>query len=433
MLRLLPGALLLSLLVSCSMGNVIGPGSSIIATTPVTGQNAWTVLVYMNADNDLPNSAFSDLLALQAADLSGKRIVVLALVDLGASGNLIQGGWPDARLYRIQYYGGGTGNTSIVSERLGSGLLGLTATGLDQDIDMGDPNVLANFLRSAKANYPAQHYALVLWGHGSGWRTVGTDSTSADPLYVQELGQAINGQSLDVIGFDTPSEAMLEVAWQIQTAGRYMVASEGVTPVTGWDLQNLLSTFASSGLQPLDFVASVVTAYSTAQAGTPGSCISAVDLTMLSPVMTALNSFSNALYSAITSSTIQTTVRQALFTNVESYSNAPGDKNLDLTDMAEVAETIGYAGVQAEALKSAVTGAVVAEWHNANGHPSSHGLAVHYIPVQQDGTAGTLDSSYFRGATVQYPLTFAANSAWAPVYPSGPGLEYRIWQEKIVP
>ncbi len=291
--RLSLGALMLSLLASCSMGTVIGPGSSTVTTAPVTSQNAWTILVYMNGDNDLPNSAFNDLLAMQAADLSGKGIVVLALIDLGAGGSLIPGGWPDARMYRIQYHGGGTGNTSVVSERLGSGLLGLTATGLDQDVDMGDPNVLANFLRYAKANYPAQHYALVIWGHGSGWRTVGTDSTSSDPLYVQELGQAINGQSLEVIGFDTPTEAMLEVAWQIQTAGRYMVASEGVTPVTGWDLQNLLETFAGSSLQPLDFVTSAITTYSALQA--PDSCISAVDLTMLSPIMTALNSFSNTL------------------------------------------------------------------------------------------------------------------------------------------
>lgn len=197
-------------------------------------------------------------------------------------------------------------------------------------------------------------------------------------MYLQELGQAITGQNLDAVGFDTLSEAMLEVAYRL--AGRHMVASEGVSPVTGWDLESLLSTFASSGLGALDFLDSIVT---------------------------------NALYSMIMSSTIQNTVRQAVLRSpanagaalpTSRVTTTPREiKDVDLSDMTNVVEsTLGCAGVQAEALKSAVQTAVVAEWHNSNGHPNSHGLAVHYIPVQTDGTPGSLDPSYFRGALTQY-------------------------------
>ena len=32
----------------------------------------------------------------------------------------------------------------------------------------GDPNVLSDFVSWAEANYPADHTALIIWGHGSG-------------------------------------------------------------------------------------------------------------------------------------------------------------------------------------------------------------------------------------------------------------------------
>jgi len=32
----------------------------------------------------------------------------------------------------------------------------------------GDPKVLVEFIRWAKARYPADHYMVVLWGHGNG-------------------------------------------------------------------------------------------------------------------------------------------------------------------------------------------------------------------------------------------------------------------------
>ena len=421
--------------ISCAPGNFFEPGSSTVSGTPVSGQNTWTILVFMNADNDLSSSAFADLNAMEAADLSGTGVVVLALVDLGAGGSVVTGAWQGARMYRVQHDSGGTSSFAIASLRLGWGSLGLTTTGLDEEIDTGDPTLLANFISYAKTNYPAQHYALVMWGHATGWRTVGTDSSSGnDSLYVQELGGAINGKGLDVVGFDTPTEGMLEVAWQIQTAARYMVASEGVAPVAGWDLQSLLSTFTGTGLAPLDFVTSAVSTFSTARAASTGACISAVDLTMLTPVMNALNNYSNALSSSITTSQIQTNVRQLIFGGVESYYNTPGDKDIDIVDMANVVKTTyGYAGIQADALVSAVQGAVVAEWHNTNGHPNSHGLALHYIPVDSNGAPLGIDPSYFRGTTSTSPLSFLATSTWAPVSTNGPGLEYRIWSEMIAP
>ena len=40
---------------------------------------------------------------------------------------------------------------------------------------MGDPNTLVAFVQWATATYPANHYALILWDHGNGWRSRALD------------------------------------------------------------------------------------------------------------------------------------------------------------------------------------------------------------------------------------------------------------------
>ncbi len=37
-------------------------------------------------------------------------------------------------------------------------------------VDMGNPQTLTDFVNWAKTFYPAQHYALIVWDHGAGWR-----------------------------------------------------------------------------------------------------------------------------------------------------------------------------------------------------------------------------------------------------------------------
>ena len=45
------------------------------------------------------------------------------------------------------------------------------------EVDMASPTVLTTFLRHGIQTYPADHYGLILWGHGAGWRGFGGDVT----------------------------------------------------------------------------------------------------------------------------------------------------------------------------------------------------------------------------------------------------------------
>lgn len=441
------------LLTACSIVNLVGPSATQLISAPVTSQSGWTIILFMNGDgNGYAAQAFDDLNAMESVDLSGVPITVLALVDLGTAGGSITNAWSGARLYRVEYDPGGASSTTIASLRLGSAALGLTATGNDENVDMGDPNVLSSLLSFAKSSYPAQHYALVLWGSSDGWRNLGVDGTSGDPLYLTELGQAASGAGLDVIGFDMPAEALLELAFQLEipqgSGHEYLIASEGATPSSpSWSLAGLLSSFKSSSMAPIDFVNAAVASYGSAQASTPEATISAVDLSMIAPVASALNTFASTLIGAVNAST-QSTIQQGILNNVQSYRTSDDDL-LDLVDLADYVSSgppggLGYDTMAGPALVSAVENAVVAEWNaTSGGTASSHGLAVEYVPLSS-GTAapslyddGTGNISYYQGASVTHPLSFVASSTWVPGgTPSAPGpggLLYYLWLKTTFP
>ena len=134
------------------------------------------------------------------------------------------------------------------------------------EVNMGDPAILQSFIEWAIANYPAQHYALVLWNHGSGWRernsaeavkSVCIDDQSGDELTMTELRSALNaanattGEVLDIVGFDACLMQMVEVAYQVMgSASRPLVditvGSEETEPGDGWDYAATLTALTAS-------------------------------------------------------------------------------------------------------------------------------------------------------------------------------------------
>ncbi len=44
------------------------------------------------------------------------------------------------------------------------------------EANMGHPQTLTDFINWGVTNYPAEHYMLVLWNHGGGWRKSGRDN-----------------------------------------------------------------------------------------------------------------------------------------------------------------------------------------------------------------------------------------------------------------
>ena len=110
----------------------------------------WTVLVYLAGDNgrflsSLEGEGVSDLAEMKDVG-SGETVDVVAQFD----------SMSDRASRRYHISKGGNLGDDVVQD------LGET--------NSGDAQVLLDFITWAVRTYPAEHYLLVLWNHGSGWK-----------------------------------------------------------------------------------------------------------------------------------------------------------------------------------------------------------------------------------------------------------------------
>lgn len=191
----------------------------------------WTYLVYMAADNSLSASALNDLQELRAA-----------ASKLGRRVNIV-----------IQYETSPEDGVGVTRRELISSQG--TQTFKYSNLDMACGANLKDFLRYGKAVSPSQNYALVLWSHGSGWRSAGSrpsntaatattpaltkgildDATSGTFMSIATLRDSIKaaGVPLELIDMDACDMGMIEVIQALAGTARYLVGSEGDVPSLG--------------------------------------------------------------------------------------------------------------------------------------------------------------------------------------------------------
>lgn len=213
----------------------------------------WTVLVYLDGDNDLEEYAFDDFNTMETIG-STADIRILVYVDFWTGSHTPFTG---ARCYEITQ----DNNPSlIVSTQL--------PAGLPSEPNMGQWQTLRDFIVFGQAYAPADHYLLTLWNHGAGAYGLCVDDTSSDRLTISELKQALNDplvQHLDIVAFDACLMGQLEVAYEIRDATDIVVFSEESVPLTGFPYEDILlnlTTFPNSG--PKTVATSMVYYYVTA-------------------------------------------------------------------------------------------------------------------------------------------------------------------------
>ncbi len=433
-------------------------------------KSEWTILVYLNGDNDLEGNGIEDINEMESVmGLAAAGISLIVLVDRNAGYDTSNGNWDNTRLYKIKHDVNGL-NNSIISDRLDSVELGLTKDG-NEELDMGDYNNLGKFADFGKGSYPANNYAYIIWNHGTGWRStiknkkkeysaldkklnvkltslkkregsqnngykaVSFDESNGNIIYTNQIRLGLSGKGMDIIGFDTCYSNMIEVAYEIKDIASYMIGSEDKSPGDGWEYNILLNTFKSSSKTSIDFINSVVNAYATRYSSYAGVTIAGIDLSKINNLYSALNTFSKALYDSINTSAIRDEIGAILFNDSEDYYEVPGDNNIDIWDMAnEILIKTDYADAESVALKSAVEDAVVLEWHNSSGNPDSHGIAIHLISLNSDGVPIGHNNGYVRNvAGVENPLLFVEDNSnyWVLNENIENSLLYRIWYEEF--
>jgi hypothetical protein len=238
-------------------------------------------MIYMNADNNLEGESAKDLDEVAHAGFSPQVATVIQR-DLKSTDGV-------ERMVMDE-------NGLRVIERL-------------PELDMGSAETLSDFVHWAATNYPASHYCLVIWNHGTGWRHieeplargVSYDETDGSYLNMERLRSGTSGgPAFDVIGFDACVMAMVEVAYQIRDNAQYMVASEHDEPASGWDYRAILSRLRSEpGMSAADLVRTIVTSYgSTYTSASFGATQSALDLGAIDELAASIDEFAAALLDA---------------------------------------------------------------------------------------------------------------------------------------
>lgn len=186
----------------------------------------WAFLIFMNGHNNL--SSFTDLNInqLETVGSTADIDVVVQWAKLGAKNT-----------YRLHIQKDDDMNkvTSPVIETM-------------PRQDMGDYRNLVEFVRWAQEKYPAKHYMVSFWNHGSGWhrqvvnpvRAISSDDYTGHSISTEEMGVALDqiakiiGHRVEIVGADACLMAMEEVASEMHGSVDYFVASEELVPGLGW-------------------------------------------------------------------------------------------------------------------------------------------------------------------------------------------------------
>ena len=245
--------------VSLQDGSIPGLGASLIrhspgddpgagATKALAGQEpaAWTVMVYMDGDNNLEAMLLHDIAEMEQS--LPDNVEVIIQVDR-AGAQPIQGGWSGGRIYRVRrnpasidmhrFYDMGFFGTfpPLVSELLED--LG--------PVNSADPASIEKFIRYAAARFPARRYAFVSMDHGGGWFGNLEDQTSKMSMTISQLTGAVGRGAavlprgrFDLLIYDMCLMGQMDVIFETAPVADYMIASPPPIPGYASDYVSLL-------------------------------------------------------------------------------------------------------------------------------------------------------------------------------------------------
>ncbi|NIM12971.1 MAG: hypothetical protein GTO45_12660 [Candidatus Aminicenantes bacterium] len=395
----------------------------------------WTFLIYLDADNNLETAGINDFQEM-AKTGSSSRVNIVVQMDRHP------GTTPP---YYTGFFGGWDGTRRFLVKKDDDP----SVTPL-QDLgekNMGDPEVLRDFVEWGVKNYPAKHYALVIWNHGDGWRgnmlkmqqlmlkikdarsergqeggiskAIASDDTDNDVLYMKEVQEALesavtnlkgnNGfEKFDIIGFDACLMGMVEVAYAMRNVTHYMVGSEDLEPGDGWPYDLILKELTSvQSVTPDKLARIIVTEYVNSYRGRIGITQGAVDISKLNALVTAIDAFTakaNAEWSGL----------KEARKNTEEFNRMTFSTwGVDLRDFADKVfnqvTSVDLKGVALD-LRNAVDDFVIIEGHSSD-LPGSNGVSI-YFPPDQRRFDQDPDHYGYEETNTFMPVDFVKFSRW---------------------
>jgi len=405
-----------------------------------SGKRKWTFIIYMAADNDLESAAIADFNELEAVNYGAAPISILVLLDRHKDYDMTNGNWSDTRLFEIKPDPNGL-NPAFCSSRIDCPELGLSKDS-ETELNTANPMVLSGLIDFAKRVYPAERYALFIWGHGTGWRggfnnynlpepakAVAFDDADDNYMSLPSFGRAVDGKGLSVIAFDTCFGALLEVAYQIRNDAELFVGSEGEIMSTGWNYTALFTEFLSKDNFTIsDLGNAIQNQFSSQYASRSNATISQIQLHQVNKLFISFNDFSGVVAKAIATEEAKNAVLNQILYHVDRYffASFPSDMYIDIFDFSKkisairgniTSNTIQQNAISdaASKLEEALDLAVPSSWAK-NG--TAKKIGVHVIPLQGIAVpAASHELAYVRDSMSPDKSAFVEDSEhWAPNY-----------------
>lgn len=291
----------------------------------------FTFALYMAADNDLERFAIRNIKQMSTIG-STNSVNIVAHLDIRSNNKKICSHFYVERDNVFEF------NTGIAK------------------MDSGDPQSLISFIKWVVEKFPAQHYMIDFWDHGTGivdpmgnriiratdlfvynpitrkleldrsidfleliltlddhqglhmLRGICWDDSTGHYLTNQKLSYALatikdevmHGKKFDIIGFDACLMSMLEVADIVKDYAHIFVGSQEVELGTGWNYQSILSPFINGTMDPLSFAKHIVSVYEkTYGPHTNDYTLAAIDLDHINTLENNINTIADLLVTCL--------------------------------------------------------------------------------------------------------------------------------------
>ncbi|MCX7967190.1 MAG: clostripain-related cysteine peptidase [Armatimonadetes bacterium] len=217
-------------------------------------KKSWTVLVYQAGDNDLEEALIKDFNEMERIG-SGATINIVVQIDRSPRYDYSNDNWTTTRRYYVTRDSEESFPPDF-STRPNHTIRSYLIADLGKK-NMGDPNVLRDFLIWGIQNFPADRYFVILSDHGAGvrpfrgltllpFRGMMFTDTLNDYLSEDETKQAFAsaiqflGRPFDIVGLDASEMSEIEIAYQLRDACKYLIASQLSEPNDGYPYDRFL-------------------------------------------------------------------------------------------------------------------------------------------------------------------------------------------------
>lgn len=317
-------------------------------------QKKWTIMVYLDGDNNLSSYSVSDVNEMKAVGSTDDFNIVLLWDDYSSRHGY----------YYVQY------NNPLLLQDTG-------------EVNMGSVQTATNFIDYVTTNFPADHYMWDFWNHGGAvdrniidnrgvcWDDTnsGDHLTEVEQLAIFDYFYNKIGKKVDIISYDACLMATAEIAYQFKDRADYLVGSEQLEPGDGWDYDFLLAVKNNPNITGSALASEVVDAFASYYSSASDVTLSAVALN--STLGADLDNFAAAARTSGISGSIYKNLAQS-----DNFAGYTKDLYVYMKNITNSSSVPSNVKSYAQNVMDTITASVINEWHDSTWTNKAYGLSI---------------------------------------------------------